>query len=1222
VEVTRSVYRDLDLTALGFAAPVMPAQPPAVKTAPPDFVINPEVYRAGGFNTEPLVSAEILGMMRSFRIGRLDISPVQYDPVSHILRVYTEIEAVVYFDQADIGATIDLKQKYENHLFRGLGRNLVNYHPSASRDTIASYPLSYLIISDPMFQSQLQPFIQWKTKQGYKVTTAYTNDPQVGATTTAIKNFIQGKYNNPPAGEQPPSFVLLVGDIQQIPAWNGTSGSHVTDLYYFDYTNDLFPEIYYGRFSAQNPSQLQPQIDKTLQYEQYTMPDPSYLSEVVMVAGMDASHGNDWANGQINYGTINYFNASNGILSHTYLYPESGSHSADIIQDISNGVTYGNYTAHCNWDGWSDPSFNIGDIPTLQNQDQYGLLVGNCCLSSKFNESECFAEALLRVANKGAVAYIGGSNNTYWDEDYYFGVGVGEISENPPSYEETTLGMYDRAFHTHNEPWADWYTMADQHVYAGNLAVTLGAPGSATYYWEIYCLMGDPSLQVYYSEPSPMTVSHLPLMPLNSASFTVECEPYAYVGISVGGVLKGAALADASGLAEVPLTPITSPGTADVVVTAQNFQPYFGTVIVANPEGPYILVNGHTERELSGYVNNKMECGEVVAIDLELRNYGLSDGLGVEATLFSSDQYITITDSREFCGTVPAQSISTITNAFSIVISDLIPDGHVVGFTVQLEDAAREIWTSEMTLSLVAPVLHLNSLVVDDSETGNGNGRLDAGESADIIATFSNQGHSIARNTVAELCAHSGFINIINPVHQVGNLGFFGNTPVTFQVEVDSKAPNGILCDFIVGLESGAFELQEVKPMKIGLISEDFESGNFTAFSWSMGGSLPWIASNQFPYAGFYSARSGVVTHGQSSELSLGYYVMQPDSLIFTRKVSSEAGDKLRFLVDGTVMGEWSGTTGGWKRESFFITPGNHTFKWVYSKDGSGSSGADAAWIDNIVFPPALATIIYAGEDVTLCPGGVHQCLGIGTNYQSVNWTTSGSGSFDLPQSLIPLYTPSAEDYANGGVDLTLQILSSDGESFTDQMDLDFQEIPVPPDMPSGPEYVLADTTFISEFSVLPVSGADSYLWIVDPASAGYFTGNGTSGILVWNRAYAGTALIGAVALNECGGGNTSPWLSVTVENTTVGLDENLEPQVSVKAFPNPVSGVLHVSVSGQGDLTLEARLVNMLGSVVTAPTKILSSQLDIPVGQLPPGIYFLVINSSREQIVRKIIVR
>ena len=40
----------------------------------------------------------------------------------------------------------------------------------------------------------------------------------------------------------------------------------------------------------------------------------------------------------------------------------------------------------------------------------------------------CFGEGLLRANNKGAVGYIGGSNNTYWDEDFWWAVGNGSIS--------------------------------------------------------------------------------------------------------------------------------------------------------------------------------------------------------------------------------------------------------------------------------------------------------------------------------------------------------------------------------------------------------------------------------------------------------------------------------------------------------------------------------------------------------------------------------------------------------------------------------------------------------------------------------------------------------------------------------------------------------------------------------------------------------------------------
>ena len=104
----------------------------------------------------------------------------------------------------------------------------------------------------------------------------------------------------------------------------------------------LFPEIL-RTFSASSVNQLIPQIEKTLEYEQYTIPDPSYLNEVLMVAGVDQSMAATYGNGQINYGTDYYFNSDHGLISH----PESGTSSSEQqIIDNSKGVN-GNYTAHC-----------------------------------------------------------------------------------------------------------------------------------------------------------------------------------------------------------------------------------------------------------------------------------------------------------------------------------------------------------------------------------------------------------------------------------------------------------------------------------------------------------------------------------------------------------------------------------------------------------------------------------------------------------------------------------------------------------------------------------------------------------------------------------------------------------------------------------------------------------------------------------------------------------
>ena len=951
VNVVSYDVTEYTLSELGIQNKIIPTQPPVAKSeeGPLNFVIDSKAYALDKFNENVLASIEVVGTMRSTRMARLEISPVQYNPVQGTIRVYTNVIVDVQFTGADYSATTLLKAKTRSPYFGGF--DFLNKLPTDGGDravNFTKYPIKMVIVSDPMFQAALQPFIQWKTKKGFTIIEAYTNNPAVGTTTTSIKNYLKGLYDAGTAEDPAQTFVLFVGDVAQIPAFS--KSGHVTDLDYCEYTGDNIPEIFYGRFSATSVAQLQPQIDKTLMYEQYQFPDPSFLNNVLLVSGVDGSYAATYGNGQIAYGTTYYFNQAHGLNSHTYLYPASGSSAAAIRQNVSDGVAYGNYTAHGGTDGWSDPAFKISHIPALQNYGKYPLLVGNCCITSTYN-GNCFGEEILRAENKGAVGYIGASNNTYWNEDFYFGVGFGAIGLNT-TYEGSTLGSYDRAFHDHGEPFQDWFTTQAQMMVAGNLAVTESNSNMTTYYWQIYCLMGDPSLMIYFGVPDEMTASYSPLMPLQSSSFTVNTDPYAYVAISKEGILYGSGIADADGVAEVMLAPISVPGEADIVITAQNRQPYMGTVLVASPEGPYVLMHSQSVNDEGGNNNQIPEYAEHFGFNMSLKNVGNDASAELTVTLTSASPYIEIIDGTETWPNIDAAAIINLDNAFTVAASEWLPDQHAAQFTLDITNGT-ESWSSNFTIKLNAPLLMAGNMTINDSN-GNGNGRLDAGEEAILAIKVKNDGHCTAPETEAYLFTDSEWVEVSVAKTMAGNIAGDSSADAFYNVSVSPEAPIGTLVNFYFSNASGVYNSSKIYSPKVGLIIEDFETGDFSAHPWVNTSAIPWTITNSNTLGGAFAARSGQIGHSSETSLQISMDVAVADVISFARKVSSESSyDWLRFYIDGSQKGEWSGDQ-NWEVVSFPVAPGTRTFKWTYKKDVSVSGGTDAGYIDNIIFPSSL----------------------------------------------------------------------------------------------------------------------------------------------------------------------------------------------------------------------------------------------------------------------------
>jgi len=602
-----SKVTEISLKELGFVNPIYPAQPSYSKSQDMSlvtFIHDTTVYTKADYqqNYTPFASNEV-GFARGYRVFDVGFSPVQYNPVENSLKIYTQLTVEIAFDNADLYQTAYERERTWSPDFEAVFEGMfLNYEPLPTRDTLMRTPTKYIIICyNATFATAMQPFVDWKRQQGFEVTITYAY-----TTTTSIKNYLQGLWNAATPTNPAPTYLLIVGDTGQIPANNyeakpygNQSDPHITDLTYVRLQgNDFLPEMYFGRFSATSTTEVQTYINKTLMYEKYTMPDPNYLKNSLLIAGVDNSYAQRYCNSLVDYVTTQYIKANSTTHSYnapyTYLHPSSGNQASTIRNQFSAGVGWANYSAHGDTDMWYDPSFTNTHVNSLTNNGKYPIAIGNACLTNAFDTSTSFSEAMTRTANKGAVVYIGGTNYTYWDEDWWWSAGnkTAPSSGSGATYSATNLGMYDRLFHTHDEATSNWDISVGAMVYAGNAVVQSTSSIFKSYYWEIYGIMGDPSLVPYLGLPSANNAQYPAQIALGQSSISITgASPLARIAISQNGTLAGAVIADASGNATLSFTAFTTPGTADLVITSQNKVPIITTIIIANGSVPFFTIS-------------------------------------------------------------------------------------------------------------------------------------------------------------------------------------------------------------------------------------------------------------------------------------------------------------------------------------------------------------------------------------------------------------------------------------------------------------------------------------------------------------------------------------------------------------------------------------------------------------------------------------------------------
>jgi subtilisin-like proprotein convertase family protein len=588
LEITGEVVRTIKLADHGLVHPVLPHQPSLSKSQRVEdvpFVYDEAAYRQVRV-AAPLASVHDQGRLRAVDFARLEIAPVRYLPATGELEIVESLQVTVHH-AGDWSRNEQLLAATYSPFFDVVYARIDGTSLFRGRGDLVRNPVKLVIVTPPQFAATLGEFTAWKIERGFEVITGIIGSPEVGTTTASIQSYLHGLYNAATPDDPAPSFVVFVGDVAECPTW--TISSNVTDRPYCDVDNDNIPDMYYGRLSATNTSMLQAILDKTMMYDTFSMPDPSYLENVTLIAGHDSYWAPTHANGTIRYGEDYYFNAAHNIHANAYYHPQSSGQSAQIINDCNTGIGFINYTAHGSTTSWSSPSMTQANINAMTNDGKYFLAIGNCCQTSMYSVAECFGETFLRAPNKGAIGYIGGSHNTYWHEDVYWSVGVLPQSQirDGMTYEETGLGAYDGLFHTMPNEVDDpstWYVTNYAIIMCGNLAVQESGSSLTNYYWNIYNLLGDPSLSTYLGLAQTNPMSYPQTVFVGVPTLTVHAVHGTYIGLTQEGVLVGSGLVDASGQVAIAFNQVLTPGVPlKMVAMAQNRIPVIAELNVIVP---------------------------------------------------------------------------------------------------------------------------------------------------------------------------------------------------------------------------------------------------------------------------------------------------------------------------------------------------------------------------------------------------------------------------------------------------------------------------------------------------------------------------------------------------------------------------------------------------------------------------------------------------------------
>jgi hypothetical protein len=185
------------------------------------------------------------------------------------------------------------------------------------------------------------------------------------------------------------------------------------------------------------------------------------------------------------------------------------------------------------------------------------------------------------------------------------------------------------------------------------------------------------------------------------------------------------------------------------------------------------------------------------------RNFGNQPASGLTVRLRASDPGVTILDSLRSLGNL-SPGESALVSDFRFAVASTCTNGYLIPFSLRAADQNDSAWDSRVMALVATSVLaYRDCAVIDTYPGGNRNGRLDPGETAQLVVRLANYGYGNAFSVSGILRSADARLVVRDSVGGFGNIApdsLGSSLADPFLVYADSAIPRetNVLCSLVV----------------------------------------------------------------------------------------------------------------------------------------------------------------------------------------------------------------------------------------------------------------------------------------------------------------------------------------------------------------------------------------------------------------------------------------